>query len=198
MVLRAISSWISQDRYCVNCICISCHKYAGSLCSCPFSVCMTLSESPTPSGCTLVRMGSNTCALQKLPGVLSAREFVWWYNGHPEYADLPLDLSKIHSIAICGLGNVAVDCARILLQPAGRLASTDIAQHALDQLKHSSVREVHLIGRRGPVQVQHVLTQTPLYGICCCTAGAIAPLPAVTAIIVKWAKGCTEISILAD
>lgn len=89
---------------------------------------------------------------QKLAGVLSAREFVWWYNGHPEYANLQLDLSRIQSVAICGLGNVAVDCARILLQPPERLASTDIAEHALQQLRNSSVREVHLVGRRGPVQ----------------------------------------------
>ena len=91
--------------------------------------------------------------MQNLSGVLSAREFVWWYNGHPEYANLRLDLSKIQSVAICGLGNVAVDCARILLQSAERLASTDIAEHALQQLRNSSVQEVHLIGRRGPVQV---------------------------------------------
>ena len=88
-----------------------------------------------------------------MSGVLSAREFVWWYNGHPEYADINMDLSKIKSVAICGLGNVAVDCARILLQPVERLASTDIAEHALRQLRNSSVQQVHLIGRRGPVQV---------------------------------------------
>ena len=97
------------------------------------------------------------CILQKLAGVLSAREFVWWYNGHPEYANLQLDLSRIQSVAICGLGNVAVDCARILLQPPERLASTDIAEHALQQLRNSSVKQVHLIGRRGPVQVRATL-----------------------------------------
>lgn len=91
--------------------------------------------------------------MQNMSGVLSAREFVWWYNGHPEYADINIDLSKIKSVAICGLGNVAVDCARILLQPAERLASTDTAEHALRQLRNSSVQQVHLIGRRGPVQV---------------------------------------------
>ena len=85
--------------------------------------------------------------------MLSAREFVWWYNGHPDYKDLKLDLTQVQSVTICGLGNVAVDCARVLLQPAERLASTDIAQHALSQLQKSAVTEVHLIGRRGPVQV---------------------------------------------
>ena len=49
-----------------------------------------------------------TLTMQDLPGVFSAREFVWWYNGHPAYADLPgLDLSRTRSVAIAGLGNVA-------------------------------------------------------------------------------------------
>ena len=107
----------------------------------------------------------NTCSktllcygMQNLSGVLSAREFVWWYNGHPDYADLQIDLSKIRSVAICGLGNVAVDCARILLQPPERLASTDIAEHALQQLKKSCVQQVHLIGRRGPIQASRAVT----------------------------------------
>ena len=106
---------------------------------------------------TVLKMHTAMWTLQKLAGVLSAREFVWWYNGHPEYANLQLDLSRIQSVAICGLGNVAVDCARILLQPPERLGSTDIAEHALQQLRNSSVKEVHLIGRRGPVQVRTVL-----------------------------------------
>ncbi len=57
--------------------------------------------------------------------------------------------------AVCGIGNVALDCARVLLQPPGRLAPTDIAAHALAQLAagRSAVREVHLVARRGPVQV---------------------------------------------
>ena len=63
------------------------------------------------------------------------------------------------SVAVLGLGNVAVDCARVLLQPVDRLACTDIASHALEQLRHSAVQEVHLVGRRGPVQV---IAQRPL------------------------------------
>ena len=89
---------------------------------------------------------------EDLPGVLSAREFVWWYNGHPAYADLPIDLARTTSVAVCGLGNVAVDCARVLLQSVERLATTDIAAHAVEALRSSAVREVHLVGRRGPVQ----------------------------------------------
>lgn len=56
-------------------------------------------------------------------------------------------------VAILGLGNVALDCARILLQPPERLKTTDIASHALQQLLESSVQQVDLIGRRGPAQV---------------------------------------------
>ncbi|KAG2424026.1 hypothetical protein HXX76_014850 [Chlamydomonas incerta] len=87
------------------------------------------------------------------PGVLSAREFVWWYNGHPDARHLPIDLSKVTSVAICGIGNVALDCARALLAPAARYRPTDMAAHALAQLAGGSgVREVHLVARRGPVQ----------------------------------------------
>lgn len=50
---------------------------------------------------------SQAGAVQDLPGVLSAREFVWWYNGHPQYRELPVDLSRTRSVAIAGLGNVA-------------------------------------------------------------------------------------------
>ncbi|GLC37127.1 hypothetical protein PLESTB_000983100 [Pleodorina starrii] len=98
-------------------------------------------------------------------GVFSAREFVWWYNGHPDAAHLPIDLSKVRSVAICGIGNVALDCARALLAPPARFVPTDMAAHALAQLAGrggpgfggggaagSSVREVHLVARRGPVQ----------------------------------------------
>ncbi|KAL6781621.1 ARH1 [Auxenochlorella protothecoides x Auxenochlorella symbiontica] len=86
------------------------------------------------------------------PGVYSAREFVWWYNSHPSQAGLPIDLRSVQSVAVVGLGNVALDCARVLLQPPERLASTDIAEHALRTLRRSAVTDVHVIGRRGPVQ----------------------------------------------
>jgi hypothetical protein len=105
----------------------------------------------------LVR-GSPRCqlcvlAVQDSTGVYAAREFVWWYNGHPDQKDLPIDLSKVESVAVCGIGNVALDCARVLLRPVEQLATTDIAQHALEQLRHSKVKTVQLCARRGPVQV---------------------------------------------
>jgi adrenodoxin-NADP+ reductase len=94
--------------------------------------------------------------LQDSHGVHAAREFVWWYNGHPDQRDLPIDLSRVESVAVCGIGNVALDCARILLRPVSELAATDIARHALQQLRHSKVRQVQLCARRGPVQVRIV------------------------------------------
>mmetsp|Transcript_36312 Transcript_36312/g.86216 ORF Transcript_36312/g.86216 Transcript_36312/m.86216 type:complete len:340 (+) Transcript_36312:132-1151(+) len=90
-----------------------------------------------------------------LPGVYSARDFVWWFNGHPDCAGIPVDLSRVRSVAILGLGNVALDCARILLQsPSGPLASTDISEGALSALRRSAVESVHIIGRRGIAQAQ--------------------------------------------
>lgn len=79
---------------------------------------------------------------------------MWWYNGHPDQQHLPVDLSRVESVAVCGIGNVALDCARILLRPVEELATTDIARHALQQLRNSKVRQVHLCARRGPVQVR--------------------------------------------
>ncbi len=80
-----------------------------------------------------------------------ATEFVAWYNGHPDYADLEFDLS-VERVAVVGVGNVAVDVARILCRTPDELAQTDIADYALEALSRSKVREVTLLGRRGPAQ----------------------------------------------
>jgi ferredoxin--NADP+ reductase len=80
-----------------------------------------------------------------------ATEFVAWYNGHPDYCHLTFDLSHERA-AIVGVGNVAVDVARILSRTPEELAVTDIADHALEALRASRVREVYLLGRRGPAQ----------------------------------------------
>lgn len=87
-----------------------------------------------------------------LEGIHSAREFVGWYNGHPDCSDLDPDLKRTDTAVILGQGNVALDVARILLRPTTELAKTDIASHALDSLQKSSIRKVYLVGRRGPVQ----------------------------------------------
>ncbi len=88
---------------------------------------------------------------ETLPGSHAATEFVGWYNGHPDYRHHQFDLTS-KRVAIIGMGNVAIDCARILCQDPENLAKTDIAKHALEALRQSEVEEVFLIGRRGPVQ----------------------------------------------
>ncbi|CAM8994768.1 unnamed protein product [Rhodiola kirilowii] len=89
---------------------------------------------------------------EDLQGVYAAREFVWWYNGHPDCRKLAPDLKNTDSAVILGQGNVALDIARILLKPTSELSTTDIASHALGALEESSIRKVYLVGRRGPVQ----------------------------------------------
>lgn len=86
-----------------------------------------------------------------LDGSHAATEFVAWYNGHPDFVDRSFDLSHERAVVV-GNGNVAVDVARILVTDPEELAATDIADHALDALRRSQVREVVMLGRRGPAQ----------------------------------------------
>lgn len=88
----------------------------------------------------------------------SATEFVAWYNGHPDFRNLEFDLSQ-ERVAVIGVGNVAIDVARILCKTVDELKSTDIADHALDALAHSKVKEVILMGRRGPAQAAFTLKE---------------------------------------
>jgi adrenodoxin-NADP+ reductase len=88
-----------------------------------------------------------------LKGIYSARQFVGWYNGLPDSADLAPDLSQGDEAIIIGQGNVALDVARMLLEDVDVLRKTDIAESALDQLSKSQVRRVRIVGRRGPMQV---------------------------------------------
>lgn len=86
---------------------------------------------------------------EDLPGSHSAVDFVGWYNGHPDHANLTFDLNAERAVVI-GNGNVALDVARVLLSDADTLRRTDVAPQALDALATSAVREVVIIGRRGP------------------------------------------------
>ena len=81
----------------------------------------------------------------------AATEFVAWYNGHPDYRDLTFDLSQERA-AVVGVGNVAADVARILSRTPEELAATDIADYALEALAASRIRDVYVLGRRGPAQ----------------------------------------------
>jgi len=103
-----------------------------------------------------VASGAQTDRRLGIPGEDLARshpatEFVAWYNGHPDFRDRSFDLTGRRA-AVIGVGNVAVDVARILCRTPEELATTDIAPYAESALAASGIREVYLIGRRGPVQ----------------------------------------------
>lgn len=90
--------------------------------------------------------------------MISAREFVAWYNGLPGFENLNPDLSGSTAMLL-GQGNVAIDVARIVLSPIDQLAKTDITSYALDALSKSNVNKVYLIGRRGPLQVAFTIKE---------------------------------------
>ncbi len=88
---------------------------------------------------------------EDIPGSHTATEFVAWYNGHPHSSELDFDMSCERALVI-GVGNVAVDVARILCMRPEELSKTDIANYALEKLAASNIREIYIIGRRGPAQ----------------------------------------------
>jgi len=91
---------------------------------------------------------------EDLPGSHAATDFVAWYNGHPDAADLRFDLSGRRAVVV-GNGNVALDVARMLMLPRDELAVTDVADHALEALAASRIEEVLVLGRRGPAQAAY-------------------------------------------
>jgi len=93
-----------------------------------------------------------------LPGSETATNFVAWYNGHPDHVAHDFNLSGERAVVV-GNGNVALDVARILTTDPERLASTDIADHALKALRGSVIREVVLLGRRGVAQAAFTLPE---------------------------------------
>ena len=84
---------------------------------------------------------------------LSATEFVAWYNGHPCCSNIDIDLD-CETVVVVGVGNVAADVARILAKSESELQTTDIADYALERLKHSKVRDIYVLARRGPAQAK--------------------------------------------
>ena len=96
---------------------------------------------------------------EDLAGVFSARAFVGWYNGLPEYADLSPQLDASDTAIIIGNGNVALDVARVLLTSVDSLRSTDIAERALQHLLKSKIQRVHVVGRRGPLQTSFTVKE---------------------------------------
>src|SRR5271169_3487265 len=90
---------------------------------------------------------------EDLPGSFAATDFVNWYCGHPDVDPSAFTLDA-EAVAVIGVGNVAVDVARILARNPRELRETDVSQPVLDALMASKVREVHMIGRRGPAQAK--------------------------------------------
>ncbi len=90
---------------------------------------------------------------EDLPGSYAATDFVNWYCGHPDMDPDRFTL-EAESVAVIGVGNVAVDVARILIRDPAELRDTDVSQPVLEALMASKVREVHMIGRRGPAQAK--------------------------------------------
>jgi ferredoxin--NADP+ reductase len=88
---------------------------------------------------------------ETLPRVYSGADFAAWYNGHPEHRNDQFDL-RGDRVVVIGMGNVALDVARLLLRTRRELTPTDIADHALDELSHGRVRSVVVLGRSGPAQ----------------------------------------------
>ncbi|MGW8985826.1 FAD-dependent oxidoreductase [Streptomyces parvus] len=93
---------------------------------------------------------------ENLPGSYSATRFVSWYSAHPDIGADPFarDALGARSAVVIGVGNVAVDVARILARGVGELRRTDVPSGALRALEESRVREVHIVGRRGPSQAR--------------------------------------------
>lgn len=100
---------------------------------------------------------------EDLAGSFSATEFVAWYNGHPDYVDLDFDLS-CKTVAVVGVGNVAMDVARVLAKSVDELKHTDIADHALEKLARSQVKDIHVLSRRGPAQVKFTPPEIKEFG----------------------------------
>ncbi|KAG5191717.1 hypothetical protein JKP88DRAFT_259505 [Tribonema minus] len=100
---------------------------------------------------------------EDLDGVLTARAFVNWYNGHPDCADLgpriAAALRHSDTAVVIGVGNVALDCARILAKGADALRSTDIAAHALEALSAAAPKRIVVAGRRGAAQASFTIKE---------------------------------------
>ena len=100
---------------------------------------------------------------EDMPGSHTATEFVAWYNGHPDYRDCHFDLSQ-ETAVIIGQGNVAIDVCRILAKSVDELKHTDIARHALEALAESKIRDIYMVGRRGPLQAKFTLQEVKELG----------------------------------
>ncbi|WWC95692.1 hypothetical protein V866_002557 [Kwoniella sp. B9012] len=101
----------------------------------------------------LSSVNGSSSSSNPLENVLPALAFVSWYNSHPAFSELPINLKRIEEVSIVGQGNVALDVARILLKPLDQLEKTDLSNDVLEVLAQSDIKKVRVVGRRGPGQV---------------------------------------------
>ena len=90
---------------------------------------------------------------EDLKGVYGSAEFVGWYNGHPDYVNLEPDLNT-ENVVVIGNGNVAIDVVRVLLKNLEEMTESDIPEYALNSINQSPIKELYMVGRRGPVQAK--------------------------------------------
>jgi len=88
-----------------------------------------------------------------IPGVIGAAAFVGWYNGHPDFSQMAPDLSA-GAVAVVGLGNVALDVARVLAKTGHEMAASDIADYAASTIRAAPIRDIYIVGRRGPTDAK--------------------------------------------
>lgn len=100
---------------------------------------------------------------EDLPNSFSATEFVAWYNGHPDFAHLDPVL-EVPAAVVVGVGNVAMDVARVLAKSVNELKDTDIADYALDDLATSQIKDIYILSRRGPAQVKFTNAEIREFG----------------------------------
>lgn len=132
---------------------------------------------------------------EALPGSHSARRFVGWYNGHPDFSALQFNLQTPRAV-IVGNGNVSMNVARILLKPVSELRSTDIAAHALEALCRSQIREVVILGRRGPQEAAFNFPELEELGELPDTAIVVEDAQAAAAVLATVADGDVKLRIL--
>lgn len=95
---------------------------------------------------------------EELPGSYGAKEFINWYNGHPDATGREFQLHE-QQVAVIGAGNVALDVARMLVRSPEEVASTDVPDRVLDVFRNSQITDVYLVIRRGPAQVKFTLPE---------------------------------------
>lgn len=111
---------------------------------------------------------------ENLAGSWSATEFVAWYNGHPDHRGHVFDLSSETAVVI-GQGNVGIDVCRILAKSVDELRETDICAHALEVLAESRIRDIHLVGRRGPAQAKCTAKEVRELGLLAAADAVVEP-----------------------